>query len=165
MEILPQSTNIGSIYVSEHQAYTRRKPLPPIKDHETVSPGSVPHFEDANAMSAASAQSSPKPSNAAAAEASLWTILKDVATFIFQIVAVIAALVFGAWAIKSYNVQLTANDLANQSLQYSATGNQYAIQALQDSESSNQNASQLAVLSGQLSLLAYCDQSGVCLIC
>ena len=105
--------------------------------------------------------SSPKPSNAAAPEKSLWTMLKEVVTSIFQVVAVIAALVFGAWAIKSYDVQVTANDLATQSLRYSATSNQYAVQALQDTDASNQNANQLALLSGQLSLLAYCEAYGV----
>ncbi|MCJ1390907.1 hypothetical protein MMC18_003768 [Xylographa bjoerkii] len=140
---------------------TRQGPLPAITQSEASSPGSSSNFEKTKAVPAASTLSSLSPSNAAVADSSLWTILKDVATFIFQIVAVIAALVFGAWAIKSYDVQLTANDLANQSLQYSAASNQYAVQALQGTNSSNQNANQLAILSGQLSLLAYCEEYGV----
>ncbi|MCJ1293091.1 hypothetical protein MMC34_004644 [Xylographa carneopallida] len=102
----------------------------------------------------------PKLNSTATPERSLWTILREVVTFTCQFVAVIAACVFGAWAIKSYDVQLRANDLASQSLQYSVTGNQYVMQALQTADASNRNSNQLAMLSGQLSLLAYCQAYG-----
>ncbi|MCJ1402523.1 hypothetical protein MMC11_005743 [Xylographa trunciseda] len=131
MEVLAQSTSPGSVHGSGSQA---------------VSLGSLPNPQKLEAVPATAGPSNPKPGNAAAREPSLWTVMKDVATFIFQMVAVIAALVFGVWAIKSYDAQLIANDVASQSLQYSTT--------------SNQDANQLAILSGQLSLLAYCEAYG-----
>ncbi|MCJ1383848.1 hypothetical protein MMC17_006962 [Xylographa soralifera] len=160
MESLPRSTNPGAVHLSENQATTRQSPVSSVTQSAAGSSVSLPDSEGLKAVPAMTGLSRPMPSNAAASEKSLWTILKEIVTFIFQPVAVIAALVFGAWAIKSYDVQVTANNLATQSLRYSATSNQYAVQALQDTNASNQNANQLAVLSGQLSLLAYCKLYG-----
>ncbi|MCJ1280699.1 hypothetical protein MMC26_000016 [Xylographa opegraphella] len=126
--------------MSQTQAITEGSLSPPIPLNAIAAANSSPNPEKMMAMHA------PTPSNVVASENSVWTLLKEVVTFVFQLVAVIAALVFGAWAIKSYDIQLTANDLASQSLQSSATG--------------NQDANQLAILSGQLSLLAYCEAYG-----
>ncbi|MCJ1251943.1 hypothetical protein MMC30_009181 [Trapelia coarctata] len=71
---------------------------------------------------------------------------QTVATFIFQLVALIAALVFGAWAIKSYDATLRANDLQNSS--NSAADQQASVQQ------------KLAVASGRLAVANYCQQYG-----
>ncbi|MCJ1435589.1 hypothetical protein MMC27_004963 [Xylographa pallens] len=160
MQTLPQSSNPGSVHVSENEATPGESHVASIRENAAMSPESSPNTEKIKAVPVRPGLTSPKPNNATAPEKSLWTILKDVVTFMFQFVAVIAALVFGAWAIKSYDVQLTANDLASQSLQYAATSNQYAVQAQQDTDSSNENANQLALLSAQLSLLTYCEAYG-----
>lgn len=66
--------------------------------------------------------------------------LKDVATLIFQTITLIAALVFGAWAIKSYNTQLQANTLTSQA---------------------NANSDASSMLQSQYSLWLYCKTSQV----
>lgn len=70
--------------------------------------------------------------------------LRTVATFISKLVALIVALVFGAWAIKSYEATLRAIDL------------QTSSNAAADQQARNQL--QMAVASGQLALAEYCQR-------
>lgn len=75
--------------------------------------------------------------------------LHAVATFVFQLVALIVALVFGAWAIKSYDATLQANDL------------QISSNSVADQQASVQH--QIAVASGRLAMADYC-QRYVCVL-
>jgi len=76
---------------------------------------------------------------------------QTVATFIFQLVALIVALVFGAWAIKSYDATLRANDLQASS---NAAADQQASAQLQVASTQHE----MAVASGQLAMAEYCQR-------
>jgi hypothetical protein len=54
---------------------------------------------------------------------------REAASFYFQSMAVISALFFGAWAIKSYNAALASNDMAYQAYLATIAGNKITFQA------------------------------------
>lgn len=105
-----------------------------------------------------------------ARDGSLAYTLQDATTFIFQLVALIVALVFGAWAIKSYNAAMEANDLSSRSYQAALKGNDLSDRSLQMALSSNHAAdyqaslqsqqtslqNQVVLAQGQLAMLQYC---------
>jgi len=65
----------------------------------------------------------PKPQ-----EAGFWVFtLSETINYVIQLIAVITALIFGAWAIKSYDVTQHANQLSNFAIQQSMFANQLAL--------------------------------------
>ena len=75
--------------------------------------------------------------------------LHDALFYTFQLIALIIALVFGAWAIKSYNAALAANDLASAS-------NQLSTASYNASNNANAEAGKQALVANQLSLVSLC---------
>jgi hypothetical protein len=91
--------------------------------------------------------------------------LSEAANFSLQTITLIAALAFGAWAIKSYNATLAGNNLANQAYLATLAGNNITSQAfnaalqandlsqqsLEMTNNSNQGNNEQAALQMQLS--------------
>ncbi|KAL9104153.1 MAG: hypothetical protein Q9187_008933, partial [Circinaria calcarea] len=79
-----------------------------------------------------------------------------IATSVYHLLALIIGLIFGAWAIKSYNATLIANDLQRQSLvaanNASQAANALANQSIQIALASNEQA----LLSSQIAFLQIC---------
>lgn len=144
---------------SLHPTSITRKPLV-----SPVEPGS------SAAGSALTVKKGLRPNKVGARDGLLAYTLQDATTFIFQLVALIVALVFGAWAIKSYNAAMEANDLSSRSYQAALKGNDLNDRSLRMALSSNQAANyqasqqsqqtslqnRVVLAQGQLAMLQYC---------
>lgn len=75
-----------------------------------------PETSTQSGESVSSPLSLPKPPQASSTTVSkniFWKFtLRDTVAFVFQLIALIIGLIFGAWAIKSYDAALTANEQA-----------------------------------------------------
>ena len=71
----------------------------------------------------------------------------------FQILSCVGGFVFGVWAIKSYQVAVTANEIASQAQAYNVIVNQ---QNQINNNAANQAANEQAALSNRLMLLSIC---------
>jgi len=139
-------------------------PSPPDTRRET----SITRKPMASAVAAGGSQTDTverrrRTNNAGIKDNHLVFTLQDVAGFVFQLVALVVALVFGAWAIKSYDAALQGNDLAQQSYQAALKGNEMAdsSQRAADQQASLQSQkvalqNQVILAQGQLAMLQYC---------
>ena len=98
-------------------------------------------------------------------------VRQRLATLLVQLLAFIAAVIFGAWAIKSYNAAVLANKLSEQSYRMSEQSYNAAVQAntlsysaynatLQSNALSEMSGSQ-SFLANKLLLLSICLQAPV----
>jgi hypothetical protein len=74
----------------------------------------------------------PNPTNSpqasSHAQGGIWVFtFNEIANGIMQLISVIAALIFGVWAIKSFDAALDANSLATNALQQTLIANQLAL--------------------------------------
>ena len=84
-----------------------------------------------------------------------------IATGVYQLLALIIGLIFGAWAIKSYNATLVANDLQHESLIVANNASQAANDLASQSNQIALAANEQALLSNQIAFLQICYGSNV----